>query len=432
MRVQNIETIKIKDLYLWTENPRDPIETDASDIDVIKRAISESSDKWNLPKLLKEMGEYYDLSELPIVVKYGNKYIVYDGNRRVAVIKYLQSKEIYQSVAGKMYFPDLEPREILQLTEIPCNVCDKNTALESIERKHINSGSWGQLERDYFEYKHRGKQKSIFVMLDEQTGGYIGKNKIFNKRFVKEEVLTAKNLEEIGFTVNGEMIISPYNEDQVIEILDSIKTLLENGTISTRNNRTQLKDPLTSAFPNLIHKDPNEQQKLKPVGIIAQELAPAKRMKKTPRSKNNAVNLFDGEKLILEKGEVNNIVRDMEDIFGYYMDNKQRLSKTFPVFLRMGLRLLVESASKKNNKRSDLSKYVKDNFSKAKNNLTQDRKTYLSSQAINNDGKLIELLQSGGHNYTASGNINQTIAMSIIIKEMLKNTHGKGGLSNES
>ena len=84
---QVIENIRVKDLVLWTENPRDPISVSASDDDVIRRAISDPNNKWDLKKLACDMGEYYDFSELPIVVYKKGKPLVYDGNRRVVLAK---------------------------------------------------------------------------------------------------------------------------------------------------------------------------------------------------------------------------------------------------------------------------------------------------------------------------------------------------------
>ena len=84
---QEIKNIKIKDLVLWTENPRDPINSTAKDQDVVDRAVNDPLAKWELNKLAKEMGDYYDYSELPIVVYKNGKPIVYDGNRRVVLAK---------------------------------------------------------------------------------------------------------------------------------------------------------------------------------------------------------------------------------------------------------------------------------------------------------------------------------------------------------
>ena len=41
--------------------------------------------------------------------------------------------------------------------------------------------------------------------------------------------------------------------------------------------------------------------------------------------------------------------------------------------------------------------------------------------------KVIQLLQTGAHNYQAAQNIDQTLILSVIIAKMLKITHGQGG-----
>lgn len=83
---QQVEYIPLDDLVLWTENPRDPLDGDYTNDDVIRRATDGRNEKqWQLSKLSKEMGDRFDLSELPTVCRIddGPKYRVYDGNRRV-------------------------------------------------------------------------------------------------------------------------------------------------------------------------------------------------------------------------------------------------------------------------------------------------------------------------------------------------------------
>ena len=104
---------------------------------------------------------------LPTVVIENGKNVVYDGNRRIAILKYLQDKDLYNKLGGGLFF-DEEPTELKNLSRIPCNVCDKETALNNVERKHTNSGTWGTLERDYFLYLHRDKEKSLFIQLEKE------------------------------------------------------------------------------------------------------------------------------------------------------------------------------------------------------------------------------------------------------------------------
>lgn len=84
---QEVKLIDIADLVLWTENPRDPIHGKGTNQDVVNKACSDKFSKWSLPKLAKEMGPYYDFSELPTVVYHENIPVVYDGNRRIILGK---------------------------------------------------------------------------------------------------------------------------------------------------------------------------------------------------------------------------------------------------------------------------------------------------------------------------------------------------------
>lgn len=51
---QQVEYIPLDDLVLWTENPRDPLDGDYTNDDVIRRATDGRNDKqWQLSKLSK-------------------------------------------------------------------------------------------------------------------------------------------------------------------------------------------------------------------------------------------------------------------------------------------------------------------------------------------------------------------------------------------
>ena len=226
---QRIEYIAIKDLVLWTENPRDPIDASSTDQNVIDRAISDPSNKWELSKLAKQMGAYYDYSELPIVVYKDSKPIVYDGNRRIVLAKV---KLGYCSVAGlDVALPAVE--EV-----IPCNVCSEEIALNSIYRKHYLVGnSWRQLERDVFANKYLNEPKSKFQLFDECTGGFVSGNPEINQRFVSEEILTDTILSDMGFVFEGESLFTRHSDDEVRVLLTDLLNKIRNKEITTRKNR---------------------------------------------------------------------------------------------------------------------------------------------------------------------------------------------------
>lgn len=414
MAKQEIKNIEVSDLRLWSENPRDPVDPNSKDFDIIKHAIDENPSEWNLDKMVKEMGSHYDFSEIPTVVYFKSVPVVFDGNRRVAVLKYLQNKELYSSLSGKLFLND-GPKELRELKEIPCNVCDKDTALTNIERKHVNSGSWGTIQREYFLHRHRGQPKSLFLILEEQTK-LISSHPALNQGFVKDEVLTEKNLKDIGFGVRGNQLVSNYDDEGQKKILEQVSSLVESKEITTRKNRGSLKQTLLQKYPE-SKKALTAFDDSKKVEVVDHEFKPVAR--RTARTNEQEPILF-GKHLSLGKSETNNLYRDISDLFNFYKNNRATLSKSFIALVRMSLRLIVESATSRK-----IDDYVNQHFEAAKKLLSKDEKTLLASQEVDNAQKLIKLLHVGAHKYTASANVEQTIAMSIIIGAMLEITHSK-------
>jgi len=214
---QEVKYLKLKDLVLWTENPRDSIDSSAKDQEIVDRAINDSNAKWTLNNLAKEMGDYYDLSELPTVVFHKKKPIVYDGNRRIILGK-IQHKFVKVS---KDYKLDELPEIPLN---IPCNVCSKDIALKNVLRKHGESGSWSPLDRDIFLHKFMNKPKSTFLKIEEATN-LVSLNPHMNKGFVKNEILTNEKLIELGLDFDGDDFLSKHNKTQNI-IKPRLKTFL--------------------------------------------------------------------------------------------------------------------------------------------------------------------------------------------------------------
>ena len=68
--------------------------------------------------------------------------------------------------------------------------------------------------------------------------------------------------------------------------------------------------------------------------------------------------------------------------------------------------------------------YLKEHFENARKNLDQDIKTTLSNLNVN-EKSIIQLLHTGAHDYQSASNLEQTIAMSIIIGAILTITHGR-------
>lgn len=408
---QKVELINIKDLVLWTENPRDRVDPNVSDQEVANRALSDPYLKWTLSKLAKEMGDHYDFSELTTVVYHGKRPVVYDGNRRMILAKISH---------GLVSVPERTKIELPQIPEeIPCNVCSRKIALLNVLRKHSDSGSWLPLERDFFLHKFMGQEKSLFLILEEDTG-IITSNPHLNKRFVKEEIFREDILQSIGFSIKNRKVNSLHSDDEALAILTDISNKVKNNVISTRENRGKVIEVLSPTSQRLLQQNKNNRLHRSKIKFhINTGQAKLTVTRRTHVKKNE---LFGG-KLFLRIGEVSNLYRDITDLYEFYRSKKNTLSNTFPGLIRMSLRLLAETSAKDdNNKRIDT--YLRGYFAEAKSNLNQDVKTSLSNHNIN-ENSIIQLLHTGAHSYQSSNNIEQTIALSIIVGSIITISHGK-------
>ncbi|MFN6946311.1 MAG: hypothetical protein ACK4ND_15285 [Cytophagaceae bacterium] len=411
---QEVKYIHIKDLVLWTENPREPIIEDATDQEIVDRALDDRLSKWTLSKLAKEMGDYYDYSELPTVVYHGERPVVYDGNRRIILgkIKHGLVKITSQTQIRIPDFPE----------EIPCNVCSKKIALINVLRKHGDSGSWQPLERDIFIHKFIGEPKSPFLILEEDTG-IISNNPHLNQRFVKEEIFREDVLKSLGFSFKNGRLNTIHSDNESILILKDISQKIGEKEISTRRNRGKLLEVLDPTSQEIVDKNKNNSSHIAKLKFGNSEEG----LKVQPRQSKRiykTTELFGG-KLYLRIGEVSNLYRDISDLYQFYVVRKPQLSETFPGLIRMSLRLLCETAAKEDNNKK-LDNYLKCYFETAKTAFDKDIKTTLSNQNVN-ENSIVQLLHTGAHNYQSSNNIDQTIAMSIIIGAIITISHGKQG-----
>ena len=409
---QEVKYINIKDLVLWTENPRDPIDENATDQDIVDRALDDKLSKWTLAKLAKEMGDYYDFSELPTVVYHEKKPVVYDGNRRIILGK-IKHSLVTAPNGTKIQIPNFPE-------EIPCNVCAKKVALTNVYRKHSDTGSWQPLERDIFLYKFMEKEKSSFLILNEATG-IISANPHLNQRFVKDEIFKDDILKLMGFTIQEGRLNSVHSDQEAASILSDISQKIEKKDITTRKNRGKVIEVLNPSSQRLIDQNRNNKSHLYKKTFSGSK-DENKKQRQSKRTSKREWDLFGG-KLYLRMGEVSNIYRDIVDLYQFYVEKKDELSQTFPGLIRMSLRLLCETAAKEDSNKK-LENYLKGNFAHAKGTLDQDIKTTLSAQNVT-EGTIVQLLHIGAHNYQSSNNMEQTIAISIIVGSILTITHGK-------
>lgn len=419
MNSQEIQNIKIEDLVLWTENPRDPISSESNNQDVANRALQDKENKWNLSKLVAEMGDFYDYSEIPTVVMEQGKPVVYDGNRRVLLGK-IKSGEI---VVPEGFNIDISLIPTFP-AELPCNVCDRKTALKSVIRKHSTTGTWDILGRDIFMNKYMNEPKSTFLTIEEYTG-IISSNPCMNQRFVKDEVLIDRVLNPLGVKIESGKLYTNLTEDGLRRVLQDIVDKISSKSISTRSNRYHVVEALDETTKRIVDKNktnPYNEATQSQVQPPQQASGGQSSPRLTKRTKRNEL-VFLGDSVALKAGDVNNLYRDIRSLGEYYSSNKDNLSGSFPALLRMALRLLIETAAR-DESMNDFNDYVQKYFDSAKKLLSKDEKTTLSNNSVDKTS-MPQLLHTGAHNYQSSLSYDKAYAMSLIIGKMLSLSHKK-------
>ena len=415
---QQVEYIPVKDLVLWTENPRDPISTQTKNTSVIRRALEDKDKKWQISKLAKEMGARYDFSELPTVVYSNGIPIVYDGNRRVIIA--MLRLGLYSEFANhKFKMPECP-------NELPCNVTTRKIALESIWRKHADTGSWDPISRDIFRHKFWKEEKSVFLQLNEILDGAIASRAFLNQRFVGEEILTNPRLKDIGIKVENGCILSRHDAENTMKLLDGVFALIEEKKLSTRNDRTNPLSQIVAPELQMIVLNDKEKEYHK-TEVLSSHSAVQKESSDHPprlprRVKSGQTPIFGG-KLGLAPGEPANLYRDIVSLYEYYDKNQKVLSDRFPALIRMALRLECELIARCTNSQK-MEELVNTEYDKAKNFLSQPEKTFLKTNNVTKDN-ILSLLHTGAHNYEGSYDLSQTIAMSLIVAGLLKIHCGK-------
>ena len=196
------------------------------------------------------------------------------------------------------------------------------------------------IQREYFRHQHRDQPKSLFLVIEEQTG-LISAYPSLNQGFVKDEVLTEKNLKEIGFGLKDDQLISTYkDQNQEKIILEKISSLVEDKEITTRKNRGLLKQPLLEKFPetkNIVTPLSSNSQR----GIVTSKFDDKDIHAKRRTSITLPVDEIFGRKLALQKGPVNDIYCGIVDVYEKFKDKEHVL----PI-IAMSLRLVLDIAGR--------------------------------------------------------------------------------------
>lgn len=403
--------LKVSSILLDESNPRfPPVE---SQREAIHAMLDEQEDKIGVLAEDIYRNGLNPSSRLIIFVE-NKKFIDGDGNRRLTALKLLETPEIADP------FPRLKNKvtELLkQKGSIPSEVA-------CVIFKHRNDA------RIWIENNHDGEQdgKGQIRWTPEQKDRFRGKPSI--------------GLAALDFLAEGKDV-TDFDRSQIKKsTLDRLLSYKDTkSTLSIESNdkgfRFGDKEKLKRVVLGLRNKKVDEvytAEKGKAyVDNAVLEVASShgdgdsnsdEEKKASARSRRKKAELMQpfGGGLSLKPGAVNNLYRDLESLFYHYAKNRSQFSESFIVIFRMALRVLAETAGKDQSK--DLKDYLLDGYDAAKKNLNKNTRTSLSNQGIEK-GKVVQLFQTGGHDYHNSKNEEQALALSVILGQMLTDSHGR-------
>lgn len=354
--------LAIKDLSLWDENARFSDQYfNLSEEELLKHFLT---GKFQVLMLAGEMEKDADLPQLEKIVvwRFGDRNVVLEGNRRVAVYKLLANPKLAGSQENKFIKINAKVG-ISENFEVECLVTeDLEQGYRFIERKHLNKNnevSWGSNEIAHHKERRgkAGEKELIRVgitktvnsldMASELKEAVLGPGYVTTFWRLTEQT-PAQQFFGFSFSDDKKLKIKDADFDKKLRVIvwDVLKNGQHKGKLFSRLNNKEILEYLK----NISDKDYDRaSQEIKEaenkkqtdlfgkVGISTDYKLRIAR--KTPVTKT-ANELF-GKTLCLQSGKVNDLYRALVDI-----DNKSQGNDAVLPFLGMALRLLVEVAAR--------------------------------------------------------------------------------------
>lgn len=167
-----IQKIKIEKIINWSENPRHAIGN--NETDTLQKLFDAVGTQYML-NLAEDIQEHGLLGNQQIVVVYSEsikKYVVYEGNRRVAAIKLLMNPEGFNFLDKATIDKAKRIAKNADIIDtLECYVTDEDEAFFIMERVHSGEDKgrgtkeWGAREKDTFQVR-RNNVKNLSYLID--------------------------------------------------------------------------------------------------------------------------------------------------------------------------------------------------------------------------------------------------------------------------
>ena len=229
------KSIDVKNILNYAENPRHEI--GISEIDTLKKLIEKAGSQYmfNLAKDIYQKGLIS--SNLPVVVFNPDekKYVVYEGNRRIACLKFLKTPSILATIdkSLKSRIENLKAKESSAVSyKIYCYITDEEEAYFIMERTHSGEDqgrgtkAWSSKEKGVFQ-KRQKQKNTIALTIAELTEKFLNEDvtkklpyttiqRFFNNKEVKK-ALGVENDTNRGLTKEKILLINLLIEKTIEE-----------------------------------------------------------------------------------------------------------------------------------------------------------------------------------------------------------------------
>lgn len=327
------DTLSIAEIQLDEKNPRFP------QVSNQKQAIQEMFDdqKDKLLELAKDIVEFgLDPSKRLIVFKQDGKYIDGDGNRRLTVLKVLETPDLIVNTKLHIKFSELSKEfKKKKISTVECVVF--NSRSETTHWLEINHG--GELDgRGQINWDPSQKQR----FLGDISIGLLAKDKLFSEKRINQQEFDSMNITTLDRLLKSKpgkhaLSISTNANEAKFNDLDSLEKVykaLVGKAVKVVYHDDDRKSFLIETLGSLEPRD------LSAINSI--NSSDKKTTRKTVRTSNKDEVIF-GEVLNLKKSIVNDVYLDICNI---YERVHKKDGKGCVEVLGFSLRLILDVAAK--------------------------------------------------------------------------------------
>lgn len=395
--------LKVSTILLDQKNPRFPSVTNQRS--ALHAMLNEQGDKiYNLACDIVQHG--LDPSKRLIVFKEKSKYIDGDGNRRITALKILETPDLIKDHKSYAKFKKLAKTiKNKRLDEVECVIFQSRSSI----RHWLEINHSGELDgRGQIPWSSEQKQR----FKGTKTIGLLAKEKLLD-----EKLITKDEFDSVNVTTLTRLLSSKPGQTAL-----SIKK--KNGNIAFRDLKALLRvyrSLIGKSVKEVYHKEDRKKFLSEVLGDKGVSFDKAG-FRRTQRIKGGGSPIF-GEVLILKSGLVNNLYRDICEIY-----EKSKGTERYVEILGFSMRLILDVAAREYFTKNPNPKLKKDDIYKEyikliKSQVNQKDKNTLSlDKSIKNliEEENVEALLAKLAHGSVHVNIQMVLNLSFIVGSILK------------